>query len=215
MQKFLTRVVRWVDPKLEKYREKQPEAEPPKPEPYFPQTLEDFLWFLKKTPEDVLPKEDRAIIASAISFRARQVRNVMIPKNQVVFVHEHDFLGPLMLDKLYRSGQAHFPVLSADGRTVSGIIHTGALNSLEIAATDRATKYMDKTVYFLRDDYNLEQAMAAFLRTNSFFYVVIDKTGAMVGLLTYKTLVEHLLGYLPADNFDDDRSMGAVMKRKI
>ncbi len=214
MPEFLQKFVRWVDPKLEKYREKKPEPEPPAPEPYLPKTLEDFLWFLKKTPEDVLSVQERATIASALSFRVRQVKNVMIPKNQVVFVHEHDFLGPLMLDKLYRSGQAHFPVLSADGRTVSGIIHTEALNSLEIAATDRATKYVDKNVYFLRDDYTLEQAMSAFLRTNSFFYVVIDKTGAMVGLLTYKMLVEHLLGYLPTDDFDDDGSLGAVMRRK-
>ena len=211
--KFLEKFVRWVDPKLEKYRAPRPEPKQPEPEPYLPKTLEDFMWFLRKTPADVLSPEDRATIASAISFRARRVRNVMIPKDKVVFVHEHDFLGPLMLDKLYKSGQMHFPVLSADGRTVSGVIHTEALNSLEVEATDRATKYVDKTVYFLRDDYTLEQAMAAFLRTNSFFYVVIDKTGAMVGLLTYKLLVEHLLGYLPDDGFSEDSSIMAVIKR--
>ncbi|MBR0480347.1 CBS domain-containing protein [Candidatus Saccharibacteria bacterium] len=212
MSKFLEKFTGWVDPKLEKYRAPKPL---PSPEPYLPKTLEDFMWFLKKTPAEVLSPTDRATIASAISFRERKVRNVMIPKDQVVFVHEHDFLGPLMLDKLYKSGQAHFPVLSADGRTVSGVIHTEALNSLETAATDRAAKYVDKKVTFLRDDYTLEQAMAAFLRTNSFFFVVIDKTGAMVGLLTYKLLVEHLLGYLPDDGFNDDSSISAVIKRQF
>ena len=57
--------------------------------------------------------------------------------------------------------------------------------------------------------------MEAFLRTNSFFFVVIDKTGAMVGLLTYKLLVEHLLGYLPDDGFNDDSSISAVIKRQF
>lgn len=210
MEKFLRKFVKWVDPKLEKYREPVPE---PEPEPYLPKTLEDFMWFLRKTPLEVLGKEERATIASAISFRERRVSGVMIPKEQVVFVHEHDFLGPLMLDKLYKSGQAHFPVLSADGRTVSGVIHTEALNSLEVKATERAANYVDKNVCFVREDYTLEQAMAAFVRTNSFFFVVINKTGAMVGLLTYQLLVENLLGYLPKDNFEEDRSITAVMKR--
>ena len=57
--------------------------------------------------------------------------------------------------------------------------------------------------------------MAAFLRTNCFFFLVIDRAGQLVGLLTYKMLVAYLLGYVPKDDFDEDTSIAAVMKRKF
>ena len=210
MAKILEKLTRWVDPKSEKYRTPEPE---PEPEPYLPETIEDFLWFLKKTPEGVLPMEDRARIATVMSFKERRVRSIMTRKDQVTFVHEHDFLGPLMLDKLYKSGQEHFPVLSADGKTVSGVIHTEALNSLEVEATERASKYMDKEVCFLREDYTIEQALAAFFRTNSFFFVVINRKGEMVGLLTFQKLISEIVGEIPDDGFSDDGNAKKVAGR--
>ena len=180
---------------------------------YSPKTLEAFLQIIKNTPKDVLSDQDRTILASAISFRDRKVGDIMLPREKITFVYEHDFLGPLMLDKLFQTGYSHFPVLSSDGRKVIGIIHTENLNSLEIRANERAGKYIDEKVYYLRNDYTLDQAMAAFLRTNSFFYMVVDPQGKIVGLLTYKMLVRHLLGYEPTDDFDGDSSLAAIMKR--
>ncbi len=207
--KKLTKV---IDPKLDRFREPPEEVELP---PYVPESLEDFIGVMKRAPQDVLSSKQRAIIASSMSFADRKVSDIMMPRSEITFVYEHDFLGPLMLDKLYKSGSSHFPVLSSDGRQVIGVIHTDQLNSLEIKNTDRATKYLDKKVYFLRNDYTLEQAMAAFLRTNCFFFIVIDYSGQLVGLLTYKMLAAYILGYTPHDDFLEDSNISAVMKRNL
>ncbi|MDO5480914.1 MAG: CBS domain-containing protein [Candidatus Saccharibacteria bacterium] len=184
-------------------------------EPFTPKTLREFLELIKRTPLEVLSVEDRATLASALSFHDRTVGSIMLPKSKITFVGVEEFMGPLTLDRLYKSGQTHFPVTSEDKKQLVGIIHTSALNSLDIksAENDRAEKYVDPTIYYLRDDYTLEQAMAAFLRTNSFIYIVIDKTGKIVGLLTYQMIVINLLGYKPVDKFDEDTSILAVMKR--
>lgn len=210
MRNFLIKFTKWVDPKLEQFREPK-EAEPLPP--YVPESLEDFIGVMKRTPKEYLSGKQRAIIAACMSFADRKVSDIMMPRSEITFVYEHDFLGPLMLDKLYQSGSSHFPVLSSDGHQIVGLIHTDQLNSLEIKNTDRATKYLDKKVYYLRADYTLEQAMSAFLRTNCFFFLVIDNAGQLVGLLTYKMLVAYLLGYVPKDDFDEDTSIAAVMKR--
>ncbi len=203
---------KWVDPKLEKYREvKEPETPPP----YTPKTLEDFIGVMKRAPKSVLSGKDRARIAASMAFSERHVSDIMTPRSEITFVYEHDFLGPLMLDKLYKSGSSHFPVLSSDGRQVIGVISTEQLNSLEIKNTDRATKYLSKRIYYLRVDYTLEQALAAFLRTNCFFFIVIDYAGQLVGLLTYNMLVAYLLGYIPHDEFHEDNSISAVLKRNM
>ena len=213
MHEFMKKLVKNLDPKLEKFREAKVEDEDALPT-YSPKTLEAFLQIIKNTPFSVLSKEDRATIASAISFRERRVGSIMVPKNRVIFVFEHDFLGPLMLDRLYQSGHSRFPVLSSDGRRVVGVIHTAKLNSLEVRATDRAANYMDKEVYYLRENDTLEQAMAEFLRTNSFFYIVLDSQGQIVGLLTYKMLVMQLLGYEPRARVEHDAGK-AVKAAKV
>ncbi|MBQ6127930.1 CBS domain-containing protein [Candidatus Saccharibacteria bacterium] len=208
----MKKLTKWVDPVLEKYREPViPEEQPP----YVVKDVNDLIGVLKRAPKEVLSGKQRALIASSMSFSEREVSEIMMPRSEITFVYEHDFLGPLMLDKLYQSGSSHFPVLSSDGHQVIGLIHTDQLNSLEIKNTDRATKYLDKTVYYLRADYSLEQAMAAFLRTNCFFFLVIDKNGQIVGLLTYQMLIDYLLGHVPYDDFEEDTSISAVMKREL
>ncbi len=212
MNNFGKKVVKWVDPKLDKFREPTKPVELP---PYVPKDLGDLIGILKRTPKEILSSKQKAIIASSMSFSEREVAEIMMPRSEITFVYEHDFLGPLMLDKLYQSGFSHFPVLSSDGKQIVGLLHTDQLNSLEIKDTDRASKYIDKKVYYLRIDYTLEQAMSAFIRTNCFFFLVIDKGGQLVGLLTYKMLVSYLLGYAPNDDFNGDSSIASVMKREL
>ena len=126
----------------------------------------------------------------------------------------HEVLGPLTLDRLYHSGYQHFPVIN-DSRRIIGLIHTTALNSLEIKETSRAIDILDPKVYYLREDYTLNQALAAFLRTNCYFFLVIDRFERIVGMLTYQMIIDYLLGETPSDNFDRDADRLAVAKRKL
>ena len=117
-----------------------------------------------------------------------------------------------MLDKLYKSGFEHFPVLDKQKHIV-GVIHTESLNSLEIRKTDKASKYLDKNVFYLREDYTLDQALAAFMRTNSFIFMVINKSEELVGLMSFEMMMKFLLGEIPEDGFTKDNSSFSVAKR--
>lgn len=202
----MKRLVKWVDPKLDKYRKIE------KAKPYVPQDLEDLIGVLKRTPKDVLNSRQREIIANSMSFDAKKVKSLMTKKEDIVFVRKHDVLGPLMLDKLYRSGHSHFPVIDKE-RDVVGILHTDALNSLETKDTNRVEKYLDKNVYYLNENYSLEQALAAFVRTNCYFFIVINKFEEITGMLPFEALIEYLLGYLPDDAFSQDADKRMVAKR--
>ncbi len=204
LNKALKRFVRWLDPKLAKYREPEKELAP--------ETLEELLGLLKRTPKTVLSNQEREAIANAMSFDARKVKEIMVPREDVLPVYEYDVLGPLMLDKLYRSGNAHFPVLDK-AKNIVGILHTDSLNSLKIKETDQAKKYLDKNVYFVGEDYSLEQALAAFLRTNCYFFVVVNKAEEVVGLLDCAKLLGFLLGHVPSDDFSQDDNRHAVAQR--
>ena len=197
-----------LGPKLDKYRHVEPEI----PEIYLPETEEDLVWVLKKVPKNVLSEADREKIMMAMTFSDKKVRDIMLPRGEITFVHINDFMGPLTLDKLYKSGFSHFPVLDTKGG-IAGIIHTKLLNSLEVKDTDRAASFLDEKVYYMRENYTLSEALSAFLRTSSYFFMVVNSDGQVVGLLTLKMLIKRMLGELPEDDFDNDDDAMAVAKR--
>ena len=186
MRKF----VKFIDPKLEKYRVKKV---PLKPKKYTPNTLKEFIEVLQRTPKTILSDEDRNRIAAVMNFDARKVSDLMIKKDKMVFVHQKDFLGPLTLDKLYKSGFTNFPVVD-DKEKVKGIIHTEALNALEIKKTDRAEKYLDKNVCYLHVNDSLQFAIEEIERTNSYYFLVLDKSDSLAGFFTIQMLLDYLLG---------------------
>ncbi len=176
--------------------EDQPEPKSksePQPEPYTPTSVQDFIGVIKRTPLSVISKKDRTRIAAVMSFDERIIADLMVPKSKMVFVGSKDLLGPLMLDRLYKSGFTNFPVVDSHDH-VKGIIHTEALNALEIKKTDRAEKYMDKTVSYLHTTDSLEFAVEEIERTNSYYFLVLDPSDELAGFFTAKILLDYLLG---------------------
>ena len=191
MQKFIS----WLDPKLDRFRTHETPTKPAKPTKsakYTPKTLAEFIEVLKRTPKDVLSDTDRARIAAIMSYENRKVSELMIPKSEMVFVNSKDLLGPLMLDKLYKSGFTNFPVVDNKNH-VKGVIHTEALNALEVKKTDRAEKYMDKTVSYLHITDSLEHAVTEIERTNSYYFLVLNNDDELAGFFTAKMLLDFLL----------------------
>ena len=187
-QEFLRKIVKFLDPKLEKYREKKPKTV----KKYTPKDLEDFIDILRRTPKSILSDEDRGRIAAIMSFDDRRVRDLMITKDNMVFVNAKDVLGPLALDRLYKSGFTNFPVVDNHDK-VKGIIHTEALNALEIKKTDRAEKYMNKDVSYLHVDDSLSFVVKEIERTNSYYFLVLDKDETLAGFFTIQMLLDYLL----------------------
>ena len=189
-ERLMRKFVKFIDPKLSKYRDKKPTVPTPK---YTPKTLADFIDVLRRTPKTILSSRDRDRIAAIMSFDDRIVGNLMVPKNKMIFVNDKEILGPLMLDKLYKSGFTNFPVVDSKDK-VLGIIHTEALNALEIKKTDRATKYLDHTVNYLHTSDTLQFAVDEIERTNSYYFLVLDDTNSLAGFFTTQMLLDYLLG---------------------
>ena len=189
-ERLMRKFVQFIDPKLEKYRPKKAPKKIPK---YTPKNLEEFIGVLQRTPKNILNDLDRNRIAAVMNFDSKKVSDLMIGKEKMVFVHYKDFLGPLTLDKLYKSGFTNFPVVD-DKEKVKGIIHTEALNALEIKKTDRAEKYLDKNVCYLHIDDSLQFAVEEIERTNSYYFLVLDSSDSLAGFFTIQMLLDYLLG---------------------
>ncbi len=183
---FLRKIVQFLDPKLEKYRQKKPEKK------YTPKSLEEFIDVIRRTPTKILSTKDRARISAIMNFETRTVNDLMIPKSKIVFVKNKEILGPLVLDKLYKSGFTNFPVINAKEKII-GVIHTEALNALEIKKTDLAEKYLDPHVYYLHTSDSLQKVINEIERTNSYFFLVLDDSENLVGFFTIEQLLDYFL----------------------
>lgn len=181
MKKF----VAWLDPKLNKYRKPAPK--------YTPQTFAEFIDVMRRTPKNVLSTKDREKISAVMSFGSRKVKDIMVTKNNMVFVYEKDFLGPLTLDRLYKSGFLHFPVVDNKER-VKGVIHTDALNTLEIKKTDRAEKYLDKNFEYLYEEDSLSAVIEKLRKTGCFYFLVLNEKEELAGFFTLEMLLDYLIG---------------------
>ncbi len=188
-ENFLRKFVKFIDPKLDKYREPVEVPAVPKPAP---KTLREFVEMINRTPKTVLSSKDRARIASIMSFDEKKVKDIMILKKNMIFVNEKDFLGPLMLDKLYKSGFTIFPVVDSKNH-IKGIIRTEALNALEIKKTDRAEKYLDPDVRRLRPNDSLETLVEEINTTGATFFLVENNDSELVGFVTINLLLNYFM----------------------
>ena len=191
-EQIMHKFVSWLDPKLEKYREKKPQ---PKITPmhYTPKTLEDFIGVIARTPKSILSAKDRNRIAAIMNFDNHTVQDLMIPKDKMVFVNQQEILGPLILDKLYKSGFTIFPVVD-NKHKVKGIIHTDSLNTLEIKKTDRADKYLDPNFSYLNINDSLQTAVKKINQTSNCHFLVLGNDNSLAGFFTIQILLDYLLG---------------------
>lgn len=188
----MRRFINWLDPKLDRFRTAK-STKSSKPSKYTPQSLEDFIGVLQRTPKSILSSTDRNRIAAIMSFENRTVNELMIPKSQMIFVKATEVLGPLVLDKLFKSGFTNFPVVDSHER-IKGIIHTEALNALEIKNTDRADKYMSDAIHYIYSDDSLQTAIEHIERDQSYYFLVRDRHDELVGFFTIQMLLDYLLG---------------------
>ena len=206
--RIMAKLTAFLDRKLAKYR-------PPKPKepPYTPKTEQDLVEVIHRTPQDVLNASARNLIATAMSFDNIPVSTIMSPRKDIVFLHKTDFLGPLLFDKLYKSGADICPVLDKDEQ-VCGLIDTKDIDPLKITEETPITKYIKKDVYYVRTDYSLEMLLAVFVRENTNYCLVIDREEKIKGFVTLDTLTYVLFGREISDSFNDDTDSYLVATRK-
>jgi len=176
-----------------------------------PKDKRELVKMLKSLPEEVLSEGEKRSIAALMSFNTKVVKAVMTDKEDSLLVRADDYLGPLMLDKLHKTGQIHFLVKS--GAKIVGSLHISDLLSLKIKESDQVASLLDKNLVYVRDDYSLEMALAAFLRTGALMAVVINREGQVLGSLMLEDLVIYLIGYEVEDDFADDNNRDAVKER--
>lgn len=160
-----------------------------------------------------LSPDEKRLIVHGLSFSEQLVSSVMTPRSVIDSINRTEFLGPLALDSLHKTGHSRLPVIAGDIDHVVGILQIQSLLALDNKRSVTVEKAMDSRVFYIREDQTLQHTLAAFLRTHHHLLIVINEFRETVGLITLEDVIEALLGRKIIDEFDAHDDLRAVALR--
>jgi magnesium and cobalt transporter len=135
-----------------------------------------------------------------------QVRDVMVPRSQMVIVHRED-PPERILPVVIESGHSRFPVVGEDRDEVVGILL--AKDLLRYFAQDGGSQFdireCLRPAVFIPESKRLNVLLKEFRVSHNHMAIVVDEYGGVSGLLTIEDVLEQIVGDI-GDEYDVDEA---------
>jgi CBS domain containing-hemolysin-like protein len=73
--------------------------------------------------EGVLTSDDKRLVVHSLAFGDTLVSRIMTTAGEIASIKKTEFLGPLTLDDLHRTGHSRLPVIGSDIDHIVGVLH--------------------------------------------------------------------------------------------
>ncbi|SDH32040.1 Hemolysin, contains CBS domains [Leifsonia sp. 98AMF] len=174
-----------------------------------PVTSEEQLLSIvdEATEFDVLEEDDRELIHSIFEFNATVVREVMIPRTDMITVDSTAGLGTAM-GLFFSTGVSRMPVIDGgDPDEVVGILYLrdAAKLSFErpLGADELTVRDLARPALFVPESQKADALLAQMQRESNHLAMVVDEYGGIAGLVTLEDLIEELVGDI-SDEYDHE-----------
>lgn len=167
-------------------------------------TKEDLLLQLKQCLQNsVINHETCAIIENTLNLSEMRVRDIMMPKGQMIIIHENAHYSEI-IKLITDSGHSRFPVLANHSDDILGILHAKDLLNLN----DDEKENIDlgdlmRSVNFVPESKRLDALLKEFKQNRNHMVIVVNEYGQTIGFVTLEDTIEQILGDI-ADEFDVD-----------
>ncbi|HEU5004168.1 MAG TPA: hemolysin family protein [Actinomycetota bacterium] len=158
--------------------------------------------------EDVIETQERQMISSIFEFGDTVVREVMVPRPDMVCVQAEAELA-LVLDLMLDQGFTRVPVIGADIDDLVGVAHArDVMRRLRANGGDQrhAPRRIGEVVreaYFVPESKKVAELLGELQASKTHMAIVVDEYGGTAGLVTMEDLLEEIVGEI-ADEFDSD-----------
>jgi magnesium and cobalt transporter len=169
-----------------------------------PQDREELISTLRDSQSrGLLDIDALAMIEGALSVSEQNVRDVMIPRGQMVVV-QRDAPIKEILKVIVESGHSRFPVVTDDKDEVSGILLAKDLLQFYSNEDTRFSirEYLRPVVY-IPESKRLNTLLAEFRSSRNHMAIVVDEYGGVSGLVTIEDVLEQIVGDID-DEHDTD-----------
>lgn len=149
----------------------------------------------------------RDIVLNALDLRNRSVRDVMRPRQEIVFFDTEATIAECT-DLAEKSRYSRFPLCDAGNLDKTlGVIHIKDLYAMRLkasAAADLVT--VARKLIYVPETARLEKLLHLFLERKLHFAMVVDEYGGTVGMVTLENILEELVGQIQ-DEFDQEQPL--------
>ena len=147
-----------------------------------------------------LTAEERTLIGEVFAAGERPLREVLVPRTEVVFL---DAALSLAAAARLAAGSPHsrFPVCRESHDEVVGFVHIRDLLGPELPAEDVPVGGLVRPVKFLPPSKRVLPALSEMRREGCHLAIVMDEYGGVAGIVTLEDLLEELIGDI-RDEYD-------------
>ena len=178
---------------------------------YKPKNKQELAGSIRDSSErGVLEKGTLNMIEGALKVSTDQVRDVMIPRPQVVFIEKEE-IPEDFLPRVIRSGHSRFPILNPETDKIEGIllakellpfISTKDLNEFQLSRLIRPA-------VFVPESKKLNNLLDELKAGKNHMAVVLDEYGDVTGIVTIEDVLEEIVGEIEDEH---DKDSGTLIK---
>jgi putative hemolysin len=168
-----------------------------------PYTSDEMLRALadEAAEEEVIEQEERSLIHSIIDFGDTVVREVMVPRTDMVAVESYARIADV-IDLVIPSGFSRIPVYSQGIDDVVGILYVKDLMRAEREGKgDAPVEEIMREAHFTPESKRVSELMREMQAGKFHMAIVVDEFGGTAGLVTLEDLLEELVGEI-TDEYD-------------
>jgi CBS domain containing-hemolysin-like protein len=156
--------------------------------------------------EEVIEAEERVLIESIIEFGDTIVRNVMVPRPDMVAVPADFRVGDVM-EIVILNGYSRLPAYGEGIDDIVGVVYAKDLLKADrdgLVAVEVAT--LLRPAHFLPETKKIAELLREMQAEQYHMAIVVDEYGGTAGVVTLEDLIEELVGEI-VDEYDREEAM--------
>jgi magnesium and cobalt transporter len=173
-----------------------------------PTDKKSLLELLRNAEQDqVLDADALSIIEGALQVSSMQVRDIMIPRPQVVTVSSKLPIDDI-IELITKASHSRYPVVGDNIDNVMGILLAKDLlpYALQKSSHKLAIKDIVRPATFVPESKRLNVLLKEFKETRQHMAIVIDEYGSVCGAVTIEDVLEQIVGEIEDEHDVDDDS---------
>ena len=176
-----------------------------------PRNRDELVDQLKEAHErGVLDADALAMAEGALAMNELQVRDVMIPRSQMVTLNKHCHVQDALAE-IIESGHSRFPVVGEDKDEVCGVLLAKDLLQCFMNKDEQHTlEHFSRPASIIPESKRLNVLLRDFRISRNHMAIVVDEYGGVSGLITIEDVLEEIVGDID-DETDSEEQVPDIL----
>ena len=178
-------------------------------EPYSREEIQDLF----QENNGVIDPDEREMLTGVFDVAEMKVRDVMIPRSQMIVVNEDDSLEEI-LSTIVKSGHSRFPIMNKDSdESIGVLLAKDLLRHYMNGNNDTLSlqKYI-RPLSIIPESKRLNTLLKEFRVSRNHMAVVVDEYGGISGLLTIEDVIEEIVGEIDDEHDPREQDQIEILK---